>query len=1040
MSGSLIGALRVTLGIDTAAFNTGLTEAQKRLRRVSRDFKAVGGAMQNVGRNMTLGLTAPIAAFGISAVRAAGDFEQAMNRTAAVSGATADELAALRDLAKEMGRTTQFSASEAANALGFLAMAGFDAQQSMDALPGTLQLAAAAQMDLAEAADLVSNVLTGYSLEVSELGRVNDVLAATFTSTNTDLQMLGSSMKFVAPVAAAAGVQFEETAAAIGLMGNAGVQGEMAGTALRGAISKILAPSKKAAGIMQEMGLSFTDAEGRLLPLVDIIRQLEGHADDAGLFMELFGQRAGPAMAGLVSQGADALSGLTGQLEESGGTAQRIADQQMAGFNGAMRRLKSAFEGLQIAVAESGLLDFLADMATSLANAMQRMAEFSPTALKIATVVAAIVAALGPLLIIAGSLVSAWGALVPVFGAVAAAMGTAGLGATLAAIATAAAPVVAVAAGLAAAWALFGDKVGPVLRTIGERFREVLGPKLQALFEKVQSAVGELMVVLTDLWNGPFGDGVRGVIDILGDLLAALTAALGETVLSIISAFVTAVSTAFTIVVEAVKLIANLLTGDFSGAWENAKNIISAFASGLVEIGREMVNGLVRGIGAAPRAVAEALLRLVKNGWEATKSFLGIASPSRLFMEVGGFISEGLANGITGGTTSIERAFESLNRMFENQIARTTSNLERLLVEPLDKAATEAEKRLRQLQENTLSILDRVFPDQARVRGLQGDIATLNRARGTEGVDDAVIDAAIANLNRQIDEIQNGPAREAEQQRQEEADEAAADMQDRLDGLIDSLFPAAAEVQALTEEMELLDAALAAGDLDPELHARAREELERALEVSKEAMRVERLASSELGRAVLQVGQTGRDMGSAIMNALRDGIGGRNVFRSLKDGFSQVLENAANRALSSIEKALFGEGGLAGALDSLFQSFFQSVLGGSQAGGSGSSIGSIIGSALGSLFGGRAAGGPVMANTPYIVGEKRPELFVPSTAGRVIPNMNQLRGAGGAATIYQNLTFKGAVDLATKEEVYRVADAARQAAIAGVRQADRRAP
>ncbi|MEE3155588.1 MAG: phage tail tape measure protein, partial [Pseudomonadota bacterium] len=358
------------------------------------------------------------AAFGIAAVRVAGDFEQSMNRVAAVSGATGNELEQLSNIAKEMGRTTQFTASDAADALGFLAMAGFDAKESMEALPGTLQLAASAQMDLAESADIVSNVLSGYGMEVSDLARVNDVLVKAFTASNTNLQQLGEAMTYAGPVAAAAGVQFEEATAALGLMGNAGIQASMAGTSLRGAISRILAPTKKVSGIMAELGLKFTDAQGKLVPLVDIITQLGPHADDAGLFMELFGQRAGPAMAALVSQGAGALTDLTTDLQNAGGTAKRIADVQMEGLNGAMKRLQSAFEGLQIAIAESGLLDIVGNLVTRLSDLIQRMSEVSPTALRVGTAIAAIAAAAGPVLLVMGTLISSASTIVAAFATV----------------------------------------------------------------------------------------------------------------------------------------------------------------------------------------------------------------------------------------------------------------------------------------------------------------------------------------------------------------------------------------------------------------------------------------------------------------------------------------------------------------------------------------------------------------------------------------------------------------------------------------------
>src|SRR5690625_4114830 len=203
-----------------------------------------------------------------------------MNEVAALSGATGDELDQLRAKAREMGAATMFSASEAADAMGFLAMAGFDTNEVLEAIPGTLQLAASAQMDLGRAADIVSNILTGYGKTTEELAHVNDVLVASFTSANTNLEQLGEAMKYAGPVASSAGVQFEEAAAALSLMGNAGIQGSMAGTSLRGALSRILSPTDAAAGAMERAGLSFTDAQERILPLVDILEQLGPHAEN----------------------------------------------------------------------------------------------------------------------------------------------------------------------------------------------------------------------------------------------------------------------------------------------------------------------------------------------------------------------------------------------------------------------------------------------------------------------------------------------------------------------------------------------------------------------------------------------------------------------------------------------------------------------------------------------------------------------------------------------------------------------------------------
>src|SRR5690606_36567281 len=239
-----------------------------------------------------------------------------------------------------------------------------------------------------------------------ELGRANDVLVKTFTRTNVDLSMLGESFKYAGPVAKSAGVAFEETAAAIGLMGNAGIQGSMAGTALRGAITRLLKPTAEVARTLQRLGDSATDSEGRLLSLVDIVRQLEESGATTGDMMAIFGQRAGPAMAALVDQGSDALRTLVRELETAGGTAKRIADVQMRGFRGALEELKSAFEALALAITGSGLLDGATKLTKEMARTVQAIAGLPRPVLLAGVAVAGLVAAIGPLLIVGGKLVA----------------------------------------------------------------------------------------------------------------------------------------------------------------------------------------------------------------------------------------------------------------------------------------------------------------------------------------------------------------------------------------------------------------------------------------------------------------------------------------------------------------------------------------------------------------------------------------------------------------------------------------------------------
>ena len=285
--------------------------------------------------------------------QAAHTFQTNLNQVQAVAQATGAQMEILETQALDMGASTKFSASEAAEAQAFLAMAGMSVDQTIGALPATLALAAAGNLDLADSADIATNVMSGYGLGVEELGRATDVIATTAASANTNVMQVGEAMKYAAPVASAAGLSFEDAAAAVGLLGNAGLQADMAGTALRGMITKLLNPSNQASKALDRLGVSVTDSSGKMLPMVDIVRQFEGAGLSASDAMTIFGQRAGPGMLALVSQGSGALDTLKTKLEESEGAAQRMADVQQQGLVGSMTEASSAASNLAIIVGQA---------------------------------------------------------------------------------------------------------------------------------------------------------------------------------------------------------------------------------------------------------------------------------------------------------------------------------------------------------------------------------------------------------------------------------------------------------------------------------------------------------------------------------------------------------------------------------------------------------------------------------------------------------------------------------------------------------------
>ena len=320
---------------------------------------------------------AAVAAGLVAAGKRFADFEGSMNAVKAVTGASAAEMGALSDLAKEMGATTAFSAKEAADGMAFLGKAGFDAGEIIEALPATLNLAAAGQLDLATASDIASNVLSGFNKNTSELGEVTDIMALAAASANTSVQALGQGISIVGPVAANVGVSLEQTAAAIGLLGDKGVPAEVAATGLRGAISRLLNPSKEAAKALDRLGVTATDASGEMRPLDDIIGDLEKSGLSAGDAMQIFGQRAGPVMLNLVSTGADNFRKFTRELENSEGAAQDMADTMLEGLHGSFVKLESAVDTAMVNVGEgvSGVLvpvlDQLAKSATAVGDAFQ---------------------------------------------------------------------------------------------------------------------------------------------------------------------------------------------------------------------------------------------------------------------------------------------------------------------------------------------------------------------------------------------------------------------------------------------------------------------------------------------------------------------------------------------------------------------------------------------------------------------------------------------------------------------------------------------
>lgn len=311
------------------------------------------------------GVAAAAAAFG--AVRVGAGFEEQMSAVLAITQASGAEFDALSAKARELGASTVFSAQEAAEGMEFLARAGFNAEQIIGALPGTLDLAAAGALELGSAADIASNVLTGFGLAAEEAGRVSDVLAKAAASSNTNVQQLGEGLKFVAPIAAGLGVSMEETTAAIGKLSDAGLQASVAGTGLRRILSELASPSAELRELLGGLSL---ETDGFTAVMDHLARQ----TISTGEALEIFGDRGGPAFTVLLeafrdldSEGVSALQRLSTALEEADGFASETAKTMTDNFNGAVKQARSALEELFITAAtDSGALEGLTEVVEEL--------------------------------------------------------------------------------------------------------------------------------------------------------------------------------------------------------------------------------------------------------------------------------------------------------------------------------------------------------------------------------------------------------------------------------------------------------------------------------------------------------------------------------------------------------------------------------------------------------------------------------------------------------------------------------------------------
>lgn len=584
--GTAVGYLDLDTSGLQRGFKTALSDIEAfgdRTNSASQRTYALGSAMTSVGSTLTTNVTLPLVGIGTAAMAVGNKFESAMSRVKGVSGATGEEFEALKDQALDLGASTAFSASEAAAGMENLASAGFTANEIIAAMPGLLDLAASSGADLATASEIAASAIRGFGLGADKAGHVADVFAEAAARTNAQTEDMGEAMKYVAPVASAMSQSLEETAAAIGIMSDAGIKGSQAGTSLRGALSRLAKPTKDMNEIMDKFGLSFFDAQGKMLPLNGIVKQLEtslggltekqrNHA-----LVTLFGQESLSGMLALMSRGSDELIDLTKSFENVDGAAANMAEVMMDNTSGSIEEMMGSLETLAIKVQQvlAPVVVKVANWLTELINKLSSMDEGVLTSI---VAIGGAAAAAGPILTILGKLLQTIGSMPTAFKSAGGAIKS--IGAAFAALPPPVYIIIAIIAVLAGAFV--------TLWKTNEDFRN----KVVAIWGGIKETFTSFFEQLTEKINS-LGFNFSNFGEVLKALWMGLCEFLGPLLLGAFNDIWTGLQATLDVILGLVDFFIAVFKRDWGGAWEAVKGIFGTVWESIVSLFKSITGSLM---------------------------------------------------------------------------------------------------------------------------------------------------------------------------------------------------------------------------------------------------------------------------------------------------------------------------------------------------------------------------------------------------------------------------------------------------------------
>lgn len=553
--------------------------ALQKISVTGEKLQNVGSTISGVGEKL-LPVTGTITALGTVAVKTAADFDTAMSKVAAVSGATGKDLDSLREKAREMGAKTKFSASEAAEAMNYMAMAGWKTGDMLSGIEGIMNLAAASGEDLATTSDIVTDALTAFGLSAQDSGHFADVLAASSSNANTNVSMMGETFKYAAPIAGALGFSVEDTAEAIGLMANAGIKSSQAGTSLRTIMSNLAGEVKICGNNIGEVTIATTNADGSMRDLSDILADCRtafsglSESEQAAAAEALAGKNAMSGFLALMNAAPADIEKLSGAIASCDGTSEKMAETMQDNLAGQLTILKSQLEELAISFGELLMpaIRSIVGWIQSLVDWLNGMDEGTK---KTIITVAAFVAALAPVLIVVGKVISAVGTIMTIVPKVAGVINTVKTAFMALNTTMLANPIFLIIAAITALVAAFiylwntNEDFRQFWINLWENIKEIAVAVWEALKEFFTAAWEAIVNVATTIWNGlstffsAIWEGIKTIF---------------QTVLNVISTIIT---TYFNIYKTIITTVINLIQTIITTVWNAIKTVITTVVTAI---------------------------------------------------------------------------------------------------------------------------------------------------------------------------------------------------------------------------------------------------------------------------------------------------------------------------------------------------------------------------------------------------------------------------------------------------------------------------